>query len=156
MFKNYQTKDYEKTSLGDGSRVYKDEPLIETIGIIDELTCILGLINLPEITNLQKELMSINAILSRFPNIKFDLSTATARLEKLCDDRNRLLPPLKSFILPKSFIHLARSIARRCERRLVGLYRQGIIDNKILILYFDRLSDYLFVIARTSTDQTYP
>jgi cob(I)alamin adenosyltransferase len=157
-----RTGDNGTTGLGDGSRTGKDDPRIEAIGAIDELNSALGVV-------LGQDLPAgMQAQLSRIQHRLFDLGgelclpqpseqTASARapvgeLEAALDELNAELPPLKEFILPggtpaAAFCHLARAICRRAERRLVSLASTGPV-NPAAIVYLNRLSDLLFVMAR--------
>jgi cob(I)alamin adenosyltransferase len=157
-----RTGDNGTTGLGDGSRTSKDDPRIEAIGAIDELNSALGLLLSHEIPeNLQDRL-------SRVQHCLFDVggelclpgqparhvisSEQIGELEDALEELNANLPPLREFILPggspeAAACHLARTICRRAERRLVSL---GKIEdlNPAGIMYLNRLSDLLFVMAR--------
>jgi len=155
------------TSLASGAKVAKDHPRIEALGDTDELNCLLGLL-LAELT----EASQLHAILRQCQNDLFDLggelavadenyTVITAKiiagLEQQIDDLNSHLPPLKEFILPggnraAALCHQARSICRRAERRVVELARQETV-NPEGAAYLNRLSDLLFVAARTLARQ---
>ena len=164
-----RTGDQGETSLAGKHRLPKDHPRIEAYGTVDELNALLGmaLAWLPEETPLQP----IRKTLRRVQNELFDLGAELAvlpqdrrpstprirpaqveQLEKEMDQLNETLPPLTSFILPgggkaAAWLHLARTVCRRAERRLVHLLRQEPFPTEG-IKYLNRLSDYLFVAAR--------
>lgn len=161
-----KTGDQGMTSLGSGERVFKDSPRVEAYGAIDELNSLLGLILCEQIApelgeelrRIQQELFDLGADLcipesqrkSAGPKIN---PHQIERLEKLIDAHNEPLLPLKSFILPggtraASLFHLARTVCRRAERRVVTLSRSTALDHNALI-YLNRLSDALFVLARS-------
>jgi len=155
-----RTGDKGTTGLGDGSRVDKDSPRIEAIGTIDELNSCIATIMASDIpddicrlfTDIQHDLFDIGGELSipRRHNLK---DADIYRLEDVLDILNEKLPALEEFILPSggqaaSHCHLARSICRRAERRIFSLSREEDI-NTASLRYLNRLSDLLFVIART-------
>jgi len=143
--------------MADGSRIAKDELVIHAIGEVDELNSQLGVLACHTsddftvaIRTVQNELFNVGAELSmgevliKQENIDW--------LEASLDELNLSLTPLKEFILPgggiaASHCHVARSVCRRVERSLVSLSKQAIL-NKYLMAYINRLSDYLFVLAR--------
>ena len=155
-----KTGDKGKTALADGSRVSKDSLRVHCLGSIDELNASIGfaavlLPKKPEIDfkSIQNDLMNIGAEIS-IPNSEKDFldQDRIDYLDKKIELINNDLPPLKEFILPGgndvcSRIHLARSICRRAERDLVSLNNKEQISPEIL-QYINRLSDYLFVVAR--------
>ncbi len=151
-----------ETSLGDGSRLGKDAPRVEAIGAVDEANAAIGLLRLhcsgePDamLARIQNDLFDLGADLCvpgeggdrlRLPDSK------PARLEAEMTSMNDVLGPLTSFILPggstaAAHAHLARTIVRRAERRLVALAHLEAV-NPNLILYLNRLSDHLFVLGR--------
>ncbi len=152
------------TSLFGGEKVPKDNLRVEAYGTADELNSILGLIvshlkNEPpyseirdSLLQIQSDLFTIGSILaSPNPNVILD-EQRVMDLEKLIDKASELLSPLQSFILPggtslAAETHVARTVARRFERRIVGLSHSNAIDPTIL-KYVNRLSDLLFVWAR--------
>ena len=154
-----RTGDNGTTGLGDGSRIAKDDARVEAMGDIDELNSTLGLMRtepLPEdidafLSGVQHELFNLGGELS-IPGYELVKPEAVDAIEKELDRLNAGLNPLKEFILPggtrgAAWCHLARSICRRAERRVVTLSRhagQGDIPRR----YLNRLSDYLFVLAR--------
>jgi len=155
-----KTGDKGKTALADGSRVSKDSLRVHCLGSIDELNASIGfaavlLPKKPEIDfkSIQNDLMNIGAEIS-IPNSEknFLYQDRIDYLDKKIELINNDLPPLKEFILPGgndicSRIHLARSICRRAERDLVSLNNKEQISPEIL-QFINRLSDYLFVVAR--------
>jgi cob(I)alamin adenosyltransferase len=104
----------------------------------------------------QRNLFAINAILARAKNVKFDSKKETEWLEKEIDKMTAELPELRNFILPgeseiSAFLHVARAICRRVERRLVMCQHGTMMEQKSvqeILPYFNRLSDYLFTLAR--------
>lgn len=157
--------DQGKTSLLGGSRVPKYHLRIEAYGTVDELNSLMGLIGdqevnnsfLPLIRSVQHELFTLGSQLAndpehshfKLPDISED---AISSLESSIDKMNEELPPLKNFILPgghiaNSYAHMARSVCRRAERRVVELNETEPIPADILA-YLNRLSDWLFVLAR--------
>jgi cob(I)alamin adenosyltransferase len=155
-----RTGDAGSTGLGDGSRVPKDSARIEAIGTVDELNSAVGwLAALPDLPE------DVGRLLLAIQHDLFDLGgelavpghSALARshvesLEQAVAHYNASLPPLKEFILPggsegAARCHLARSIARRAERRCWTLAGSEAMHDLCLI-YLNRLSDLLFVLAR--------
>ncbi len=155
-----KTGDKGKTALGDGSRVKKDSLRIHCLGSIDELNSSIGLasVMLPvkpiiDLKSVQNDLLNIGAEIS-MPGSKkkFLNKDRILFLEKEIKSINKDLPPLEEFILPGgndlcSRVHMARSICRRAERDLVSLNSKEQISPEVL-QYMNRLSDYLFVVAR--------
>lgn len=154
-----RTGDDGTTGLGDGVRVDKDDPRIEAFGTVDELNSQLGVILAhelpPKITqclqDIQHDLFDLGGELS-LPDYVSVNERYVERLEHQLDELNATLPPLKEFILPAggpatAHTHVARTICRRAERRVLTLHRQKAVNSHILH-YLNRLSDLLFVIAR--------
>lgn len=165
------TKIYTKTGdLGDtglfgGPRVRKDDPRIAAYGAVDELNATLGLVRCealppdvdPLLERVQNQLFDLGAELATPNPTDFGLriigEAQIAQLEQAIDAHEATLEPLKQFILPAGTraaagLHLARTVARRAERDLVTLAAQAPIANE-LIVYLNRLSDLLFVLARS-------
>jgi len=160
-----KTGDKGFTSLIGGTRVAKHHIRIESYGTVDELNSYIGLISDQEITlhdkeilkQIQDRLFTIGSSLASDPKksrmIIPDLHlTDIELLEKEMDNMNEGLPELKHFILPGgsnaiSFCHIARSVCRRAERITVHLAEESFVDEKVNI-YLNRLSDYLFTLAR--------
>jgi cob(I)alamin adenosyltransferase len=161
------TGDDGTTGLIGGKRVPKDAPRIEAFGSIDELNAILGVVctfPLPEkvlkvMGRLQDDLFSIGAGIALPPGLERGEWGIPAiadedlkELEHEIDACQAALPPLRRFILPGgsragALLHLARTVARRAERRCVTLARSESIDPQV-IRYLNRLSDLCFVLAR--------
>lgn len=160
-----RTGDKGKTSLFSGKRVWKFDPRVETYGTIDELNSILGVAvshivsfkgkTLKKIlTNIQSDLFYIGAYLADLPDSIEDinLSKRTEELEKSIDKLLAKIPPPTNFILPgggaaASFLHQARTVARRAERTLIRLSQKEKIDSRV-VQYVNRLSDLLYAAAR--------
>ncbi|MEO1574054.1 MAG: cob(I)yrinic acid a,c-diamide adenosyltransferase [Pseudomonadota bacterium] len=155
-----RTGDDGSTGLGDGSRVDKDSHRVEAYGTIDELNCTIGMIlaeDAPDdatrqrLSAIQHDLFDLGGELCVPGQCVIDQAFVT-RLERELDDMNANLPPLKEFILPgggraAAACHLARTVCRRAERRLWSLARHEAV-NPATPHYLNRLSDYLFVLAR--------
>lgn len=148
-----KTGDKGTTSLYDCSRVSKSSILIDLLGDIDELNSFIGIIDSSFLLkDIQTWLFDLGTIIAN-PNKKysFDVSQEfTKILEREIDMMTQLLPKLTNFILPSGNIHLSRAIARRCERKLVDVITNGDykhIDDNCLV-FLNRLSDYLFTLAR--------
>ena len=161
-----KTGDQGDTGLFGGGRIRKDAPRIEAYGTVDELNALLGVARaagLPDdidqiVSAIQGDLFAIGAELATTePDLhgtQLVGATDIERLETAIDSQETNLPPLAQFILPggtpaASQLHFARTVCRRAERCLVGLIDGG--DEPIsadVLIYLNRLSDLLFVIAR--------
>jgi cob(I)alamin adenosyltransferase len=155
-----KTGDDGTTGLGDGSRVAKDSLRVEAYGTVDELNSFVGLLRAeladdhtmqPLLSRIQHELFDLGGELC-IPNFILIKEESIARLEQAIDAMNENLPPLKDFILPAggkaaSTCHIARSVCRRAERRVLSLSQAETIS-LLGLKYLNRLSDYLFVAAR--------
>jgi cob(I)alamin adenosyltransferase len=155
-----RTGDDGTTGLGDGSRVPKDSVRVEAYGTVDELNSALGVLlavpGLPPtvsacLTQVQHELFDLGGELC-IPGHRVIIAGQVTQLEQALDGFNDALPPLKEFILPgggpgAAACHLARSIARRAERRVWALARIEAVRPEVT-QYLNRLSDLLFVLAR--------
>lgn len=167
-----KTGDLGKTSLFGGTRVKKNNIRIDAYGTVDELNSYLGLIRdqlneneiIEDIITIQNKLFTIGSMLAT-PEDKEKLKSGKDRLkidkienddisflENKIDEMNISLPPMTHFILPGghtsvSFCHISRCVCRRAERITVELADQEAINPHILT-YLNRLSDYLFVLAR--------
>ncbi len=156
--------DQGSTSLIGGDRVLKSHVRIEAYGTIDELNSHIGIlrsfvnddINPFILKELQDRLFTIGSILASAPDSKMvvpDLHTTdTEMLEQAIDKMNEELPVLRTFILPAGSMHIAqchvvRCVCRRAERLVVNLNEMEPID-ELILQYLNRLSDYLFVLAR--------
>lgn len=160
-----KTGDSGDTSLFGGQRVHKDNPRLNAYGTVDELNAVLGLAASKTesadiksiITQLQNQLFSVGSDLATpIENSKVQIEriseTEINSLEKLIDDLDVKLPEIRYFILPggteaASVLHIARTVCRRAEREIVSLSKNIDIGSPILI-YLNRLSDLLFVLAR--------
>lgn len=167
-----KTGDKGQTSLFSGQRVPKNDPFIIALGTVDECNSAIG----AAISFLRKEsvLSSVKEQLEIIQHALFDVGAALATprtkainsklertrfdhdgielLEKWIDAMEEKLPELKSFILPGghptgALLHLARSICRRAERKVIPLNAAADVSDNVLI-YLNRLSDYLFVVSR--------
>lgn len=174
-----KTGDQGETSLGDGRRVAKDHHRVTAYGEVDELNAVLGLFLAncpdspfcPEMRRIQNDLFDVGADLCVPLPETTDSAKATAstdaalrvlpgqveRLEREIDRWNESLKPLNSFVLPggtvsAGWLHLARTVCRRAERAVVTLMREEKINPQVLV-YLNRLSDLLFVLARVANDQ---
>jgi len=160
-----KTGDKGYTSLIGGTRVPKHHLRIESYGTVDELNSYIGLIRDQDIDahdkqilkEIQDRLFTIGSSLASDPErskmVIPDLHDADIELlEKEMDAMNEKLPELRHFILPGgnnaiSFCHIARCVCRRAERLVVNLSADSTVEEKVNI-YLNRLSDYLFVLAR--------
>jgi cob(I)alamin adenosyltransferase len=153
--------DAGETSLGDGSRVSKLDPLVKAYGAVDELNSLLGWARVAAgegLERLQNELFDLGADLS-VPYAPGDgkLRVTQAyvdRLEADCDEANAPLPELRSFVLPggseaASRLHVARAACRRAEREVLEAARARPV-NPLAAVYLNRLSDLLFILARAA------
>ncbi len=150
------------TGLTAGNRVQKDSARMVAIGSVDELNCLIGVLAammVPQdlkmlLVRVQHDLFSIGAGLAT-PDSPMLGEDAVANLEREIDRMDAQLPPLRNFILPGGTLetascHNARAVCRRAERRTLSMHRSdaGLSDPSIL-QYLNRLSDLLFVLART-------
>jgi cob(I)alamin adenosyltransferase len=160
--------DQGDTGLGDGQRVRKDHPRVAAYGEVDELNSIVGLVLTvadvcePDLLrSIQNDLFDVGADLcvpardgeEAGKSLRITQGQAE-KLEKAIDRLNEKLRPLHSFILPggavaSAYLHLARTICRRAERSVVTLMAAEPINPQVLI-YLNRLSDLLFVLARVA------
>jgi cob(I)alamin adenosyltransferase len=155
-----RTGDDGTTGLGDGTRVPKDHARVEAYGTVDELNSAIGALlavpGLPDavsacLTDIQHELFDMGGELC-IPGHRAISAGQVTNLERLLDGFNETLPPLKEFILPgggpaAAACHLARTVARRAERRVCTLARAEPVSPDVT-QYLNRLSDLLFVLAR--------
>jgi len=161
-----KTGDQGDTTLGDGSHVSKNNARIHSLGSIDELNASIGLARVTlsedhevDLKSIQNDLFNIGGELS-IPKVDKTLlhEDRVDFLEKMIKSINKQLPPLEEFIIPGGSetgarLHVARSICRRAERDLVSLNNIEKLSTDILI-YVNRLSDYLFVLARLVIDKS--
>ena len=162
-----KTGDAGQTGLADGSRVGKDALRVQAYGEVDELNAALGVIlahgpsgdDAALLLQVQRDLFAIGAQLAdpgasvgqRKPKSAIE-DAHVRRLEQAIDGREAELPALRAFILPGgseigALLHLARTVCRRAERAAVALSRSDAIA-AIVLVYLNRLSDLLFVMAR--------
>ena len=168
--------DAGETSLGSGKRVPKYDTRVAAYGTVDETNSVIGVARLnvdsssdidDMLARVQNDLFDLGADLctpeSKSLSIKDNnealriIESQVVRLEKEIDELNANLDPLKSFILPggtaaASYLHLARTVARRAEREMVELATKETI-NPMALKYINRLSDHLFVLARHLNDR---
>ncbi len=160
-----KTGDAGETSLFAGGRVSKDSPRVEAYGTVDELNAWLGLAAMHCTSNdLQSRLLRVQGeLLQLGADLATPLDASTShiarmderliqQLEQEMDEWDEVLPPLRHFILPGgsqpgAILHIARTVCRRAERRVVTLAQTEPINPSALI-YLNRLSDWLFVLAR--------
>ncbi len=158
--------DAGETSLGDGTRVPKSNLRIEAFGTVDELNSFIGVLLTtgvpdefrPWLEQIQNELFDLGADLSVPADDERERLRISAeqvvRLEELCDVVNERLAPLKSFVLPggteaAAILHVARTVCRRAERATVALAEEAAV-NPAALAYLNRLSDFLFILARAA------
>jgi cob(I)alamin adenosyltransferase len=164
--------DKGETSLFTGQRVSKCDPFIKALGSVDECNSSIGvaislLPNTPELAKTRDQLETIQHALfdlgaalatprtsanqSKLDKTRFDRD-ATGLLETWMDEMDEQLSPLKEFILPGgnpagAALHLARSVCRRAERDVIPLNEKADVSDNVII-YLNRLSDYLFIVSR--------
>lgn len=167
-----KTGDKGLTSLFNGTRVGKDDLRVEAYGTVDELNSILGVVlaeledsrfKIQELSNelikIQEDLLELGAFLAN-PDAVFLQEDKTYFSERIrhfeaeIDRETSQMPLLANFVLPSggkaaAFFHLARTVARRAERKIVKLNRNTPVAKEV-IMYFNRLSDFLFTMARFS------
>jgi cob(I)alamin adenosyltransferase len=163
-----KTGDTGETALGDGSRVPKDHPRVAAYGSVDELNAVLGLLLAENsgvseadlLRAIQNDLFDVGAdlclpqSLEEKPGQHLRVQPVQAeRLEQAIDRLNARLKPLTSFVLPggqspAAWCHLARTVCRRAEREVVSLARNEAVNPQVVV-YLNRLSDLLFVLARS-------
>jgi cob(I)alamin adenosyltransferase len=160
--------DEGNTGLFGGGRVLKDDPRVEAYGDVDELNAVIGAARAVEVmpridevlVTIQRDLFSIGALLATPDRDKMEQHLTKARidddrirqLEHAIDECDRELEPLKSFIVPggsekAAALHVARTVCRRAERRVIHLQRDVEIP-RLVVIYLNRLSDVLFTLAR--------
>jgi len=162
-----RTGDKGTTSLVGGKRVSKTDPRLEAYGTIDELNSFIGLMQSvmdgkaeteENIRWIQQKLFNIGGCLAtdtasfQLPDSCKVLASDVERMEKMIDAAQEGLPEQRSFILPggtqaASFAHVARTVCRRAERLIIALPNDATAPSELL-QFINRLSDYLFVLAR--------
>jgi cob(I)alamin adenosyltransferase len=168
-----KTGDGGETGLFGGGRVPKDHPRVEAYGAVDELNAALGLALALEprgycrelLEQVQRDLLTVGAELATADPVKLAKALRerpplgaeqVTALERAIDRYEGEVPPLKQFVLPggvpkAAALHLARTVCRRAERAVVGLYREHRTGSMSLVVpYLNRLSDLLFVLARVA------
>lgn len=160
-----RTGDDGTTGLLGAGRVLKSDPRVEAYGSVDELNAVLGVVRsldsagwlTSDLATIQSRLFSLGAELAATtpePLAKMDRigDVDVAALERVIDRLDAELPPLKNFVLPAGSelaaqLHLARTVCRRAERRVVALHDRAPVEPR-LVRYLNRLADLLFVMAR--------
>ncbi len=166
-----KTGDAGETGLFGGGRVGKDHPRVEAYGDVDELNAVIGMARsiemMPRIDEVlapvQRDLFSLGALLATPDLDKMHQHLEKARidngrieeLERAIDAGEEELEPLRAFILPggtpkSAALHVARTVCRRAERRVIALGAHGIEIPLLVVKYLNRLSDLLFVLARVA------
>lgn len=163
------TGDKGQTSLVGGKRVSKIHPRLEAYGTVDELSSQLGLLaamtddehHRTFLTDIQNTLFHLSAILATEPESKWQPAPLSADLitsmESEIDAIQELLPPFRAFIIPggcqaAAQAHVCRTVCRRAERRILAMTESVDVDSAVLE-YMNRLSDYLFILARRLNQQ---
>lgn len=171
-----KTGDKGETSLVDGSRVSKSSKRVDTFGDVDELNSVLGIalqyIDDPEISDvlnsIQNDLFILGGDLATPDDFEIEIPRIDRgmieKLEKLIDSYHEEVGDLREFILPAGkgaspYVHLARTVCRRAERKIVDLSNEETVNDSAII-FLNRLSDLLFVMARVVNkragfDETY-
>jgi cob(I)alamin adenosyltransferase len=165
-----RTGDAGTTALFGGKRAPKDDPRVEAYGDVDELNAVLGWARAVELmpridevlVPVQRDLFSLGALLATPEREKMQAHlekaridhTRIAELERAIDDGEMELEPLKAFIVPggtpkSAALHVARTVCRRAERRVIHLARTVELP-PVVSIYLNRLSDLLFVLARVA------
>ena len=163
-----RTGDAGDTGLFGGGRAPKDDPRVEAYGDVDELNAVLGMARALEVmpridevlVPVQRDLFAIGALLATPDREKMAQHLQKARidehriaeLEQAIDDADAELEPLRAFIVPggtqkSAALHVARTVCRRAERRVVSLQRTVELP-PLAVIYLNRLSDLLFTLAR--------
>ena len=154
--------DRGETSLGDGSRVSKLDPLVRAYGAVDELNSVVGWAQVEardsRLERVQNDLFDLGADLS----VPYEAGDGKLRvtqeqieaLEHACDEANEPLEPLKSFVLPggsevAARLHVARAVCRRAESVALWAADERPV-NPLALVYLNRLSDLLFILARAA------
>lgn len=155
-----RTGDNGTTGLGDGSRINKDSLRVDAMGDVDELNSVIGMMlteAVPDIlvetlVQIQHDLFNLGGEIC-IPGYVILQQSRIDDLEEAIDTLNDDLAPLKEFILPggtktAAYCHLARTVCRRAERKLIELHRSETVTD-ISLKYLNRLSDLLFVMCRS-------
>lgn len=167
-FKIYtKTGDKGSTSLIGGVRVPKNHIRIEAYGTVDELNSFIGMVNdiagnakiSSWLREIQDRLFTVGSVLATNPDKEVKMKLPDVHdedvtwLEQRIDEMNEVLPEMRSFILPggqlaSSTCHVARCVCRRAERICVSMQEQQEQVPELIVRYLNRLSDFLFVLAR--------
>jgi cob(I)alamin adenosyltransferase len=168
-----KTGDEGETGLFGGGRVPKDHVRVMAYGDVDELNAAIGLVRATapielfdaELTQIQRDLFALGGQLASPEPAKVEAALTKAALpetrvtdfERAIDAAETELPPLRAFVLPagtekSAALHLARTICRRAERSVVTLGREATLP-PLFLVYLNRLSDYLFVLARLANQR---
>ena len=161
-----KTGDGGTTSLVGGTRVPKNHPRVEAYGTVDELNAHVGLLaemikeadstQYMLLKQVQRNLFIVQTLLATEKEVPFELPTlpdnAVSEMEGNIDSLQAALPPFRSFVIPGGTMaaaqcHVARTVCRRAERRIVQLAQESPVDTQIA-RYINRLSDYLFILSR--------
>lgn len=160
-----KTGDRGMTSLIGGTRVPKNSARLEAYGSVDELNSYIGMIRslvtnpeiAGELAEIQMRLFDVGGNLATDPNGQTRLPLGVEEadievLEKAIDRMDAEVPPSRSFVLPGgnelvSFCHIARTVCRRAERRMLDLNQEAAVE-ELVMKYVNRLSDYLFMLSR--------
>lgn len=167
-----KTGDSGETSLFGGGRVGKDDARVDAYGEVDELNAVLGLARSLKLDSeldglaqtLQDQLFTLGSVLATPAGTKAAAAIPKLQpnwvtdMEQAIDRFDKELPPLSSFILPggaaaASALHVARTVCRRAERRVVPLYRAGKVELQAVV-FLNRLSDLLFTMARVQNHRS--
>lgn len=159
-----KTGDDGTTGLFGGARVKKASPSVEAYGTVDELNAVIGVARATKLdpfaeevlAHVQVDLFTLGAELACVPGKEDKLGMTllapddATRLERAIDDAEKDLPPLKTFVLPggspqAASLHLARTVCRRAERRVLSIEEGARAE---VVIYLNRLSDLLFTLAR--------
>jgi cob(I)alamin adenosyltransferase len=163
-----RTGDFGETSLFGGKRVLKCDDLVDFYGSIDELNSSIGLITSMALVvevqeflrEIQRDLFTIGSFFTGGTDDLHHIEKRVEEMEVRIDKMDNTLSPIHQFVLPggtplASFTHISRSLARRVERRAVFMYKNDSAYGEIhkdqmkkIIMYLNRLSDFLFVLAR--------
>jgi cob(I)alamin adenosyltransferase len=168
-----RTGDQGETGLFGGGRVAKNHPRVAAYGDVDELNAVLGLVRAEAgpsfhgelLEAIQRDLFSIGGHLATPDPEKVQAALSKASLEadrinqmeRAMDEAETVLPPLRAFILPggtrlSATLHLARTVCRRAERSVVALHATSPVP-EVFLVYLNRLSDLLFVLARVANQR---
>ncbi|MDD2284377.1 MAG: cob(I)yrinic acid a,c-diamide adenosyltransferase [Paludibacter sp.] len=165
-----KTGDNGQTGLIGGTRVWKNNPRLETYGTIDELNAFIGMLTTSRIPddileflqNIQHKLFAVGSHIATDQS-KISLKAASIireddiiKLEKEIDRMDEKLPPLNNFVLPGgsasgTTAHVCRTVTRRAERKIMDLIQSDIAIDATILKYINRLSDYFFTLSRYLT-----